>query len=184
MRRKEYHIQLSKFLSLVLRHKPSVLELELDNQGFVPLEEFLSALQKQARWKEVTESDILDVIDGPDKRRFELAEGKIRALYGHSLSVQVEYPEVEPPPDLYHGTARKFVSQILSEGLKPQGRRYVHLSVNVEDAIQVGKRRDSDPAILRIKTQEACDSGTRFFRAGDSIMLTEEISPEFLEIVS
>jgi len=184
MRKEEHYIQLSKFLSLVLRHKPSVLELELDNQGFVPLAEFLSALQKQPRWREITEGDVLEVIDNSDKRRFEVVEGKIRALYGHSLAVEVEYPEVEPPPDLYHGTAREFASQILREGLKPQGRRYVHLSVKLEDAVQVGKRRDDDPAILRVKTEEAYDSGVRFFEAGDNIFLTEEIPPEFLEIVT
>jgi len=194
MRRKEYTLQLSKFLSLVLRHKPSVLELEPDNQGFVLFEELLSALQKQPRWREVTESDILEVIDNSDKRRFELVEGKIRALYGHSLAVEVEYPEVEPPADLYHGTAWGSIPQILEEGLKPEGRRYVHLSVNVEDAVEVGKRRDPNPAILRVKTEEARNSGIRFFSAGggsasgrkasDGIFLTEEIPPEFLEIVT
>jgi len=184
MRRKEYYLQLSKFLSLVLRHKPSVLELEPDNQGFVPFEQLLSALQKQPRWREVTENDILEVIDNYDRRRFEVVEGKIRALYGHSLAVEVKYPEVEPPPDLYHGTARRFVSQILKEGLKPKDRRYVHLSVKLEDAVQVGERRGDDPAILRVKTEEAYDSGVRFFEAGDSIVLAEEIPPEFLEIVT
>jgi len=184
MTRKEYYLQLSKFLSLVLRHKPSVLELEPDNQGFVPFEELLSALQKQPRWREVTESDILEVIDNSDKRRFEVVEGKIRALYGHSLAVEVEYPEVEPPPDLYHGAAWGSIPQILEEGLKPEGRRYVHLSVDVEDAVEVGKRRDPNPAILRVKTGEARSSGIRFFEASDGIFLTEEIPPEFLEILS
>jgi putative RNA 2'-phosphotransferase len=184
MRNREYFIQLSKLLSLVLRHRPSILRLELDNHGFVPLGELLLALQEQPRWKEVTEEDILEVVNNSDKRRFEVVEGKIRALYGHSVSVQVEFAEMEPPPELYHGTARKSVSQILKEGLKPQGRRYVHLSVRAEDAVQVGKRRDDDPAILRVKTEEAYDSGVRFFEAGDSIVLAEEIPPEFLEIMS
>jgi len=194
MRKEEYHLQLSKFLSLVLRHKPAVLELELDNQGFVPLDEFLSALQKQPRWREVTESDILEVIDNSDKKRFELVEGKIRALYGHSLAVEVEYPEVEPPPNLYHGTAWGSVPQILEEGLKPEGRRYVHLSALLWDAVQIGRRRDPNPVILRVKTEEARNSGIRFFSAGggsasgrkasDGIFLTEEIPPEFLEIVT
>lgn len=41
-------------------------------------------------------------------------------------------------------------------------RQYVHLSIDEEIALQVGKRRDSEPVILKILAKKAFDSGINF----------------------
>ncbi|MBI2089684.1 MAG: RNA 2'-phosphotransferase [Deltaproteobacteria bacterium] len=171
--------RLSRFLSYLLRHQPRDYPLRFDSQGFVQRGDLVEMVQ--GRFPEVTEEDILEVVEGSDKKRFELREGKVRATYGHSFPVDLGLDSVEPPESLYHGTARDLAESILREGLKPRGRQYVHLSPSVEDAIAVGRRRDPSPAILVIDSQKAHASGIRFFRTGP-LFLTKEIPVKFLSL--
>ena len=56
-----------------------------------------------------------------NKQRYSFNEDNslIRANQGHSISVDVELKEQEPPEFLYHGTAARFLKSIEAEGLKP-----------------------------------------------------------------
>lgn len=172
--------RLSRFLSYLLRHRPRDYPLGFDSQGFVDWRELIEMVQ--ARFPEATEEEILGVVEGSDKKRFELKEGKVRATYGHSFPVDLGLDSVEPPKNLYHGTARDLAQTILREGLKPRGRQYVHLSPSVEDAIAVGRRRDPSPAILVIHSREAHASGIRFYRTGP-LFLSKEIPAKFLSLL-
>jgi putative RNA 2'-phosphotransferase len=166
-------IRLSKKLAYILRHNPEEFGITLDSEGYASLDEILKELG-------VTKSDVLEVIEKTEKRRFEIKENKIRALYGHSIPIDLKHHEIEPPDELYHGTERKTVPTILEEGLKPMGRNYVHLSKTKEDAMVVGLRRDTSPAILVIKAKEAWEAGVKFFDAGD-VVLTEYIPAKYLK---
>jgi len=120
-------------------------------------------------------------VENQKKRRFEIKDDKIRALYGHSV-LKISYKESEPPEFLYHGTSRKNVNRILKEGLKPMKRKYVHLSLSREEALEVGKRHDRNPQILLILSKKAYERGIKFYKAGD-IYLTEHIPPEFIKVL-
>lgn len=122
------YTKLSKEISYALRHAPREYELEVDEQGWVPIEQLLDALHRTNEWRTITQEDIQQMINTSEKKRHELVDNRIRALYGHSIPMKIIKAKRKPPDILYHGTARKFVKSIMEIGLSPQNRQYVHLS--------------------------------------------------------
>jgi len=171
--------RVSRFLSYLLRHRPKEYPLPLDAYGFAPWEAVVDTVLE--RFQEATEEQILAVVTGSDKKRFELKEGKIRATYGHSFPVDLGLEAVEPPPCLYYGTARDLAQSILRGGLKPRDRQYVHLSPLLDEAIAVGKRRDPVPTIVMVDARAAHAEGVRFFASGP-LFLVENVPPKFLSL--
>ncbi|CCF16627.1 putative RNA 2'-phosphotransferase [Brevibacillus laterosporus GI-9] len=98
--------KLSKEISYALRHAPHEYELELDEYGWVQTEQLLHSLHEQPVWRNVSEKDLQVMISQFDKKRFEMENGKMRALYGHSTAKRVLKEESEPPEFLYHGTTK------------------------------------------------------------------------------
>ena len=136
------YITLSKEISYALRHAPREYELEIDEEGFVELSQLLSAINEECKYpKEIGKDDILHIMKISDKKRFEIAGEKIRALYGHSIPMHIKKEETVPPDILYHGTAKIFLPSIMENGLSPMRRQYVHLSSDIETALLVGKLR-------------------------------------------
>ncbi len=170
---------ISRFLSFLLRHRPSNYPLQFDRQGFVSWSDLFEKVRD--RFSEITEEEILKIIEGSEKKRFELREGKVRATYGHSFPVDLGVEAIEPPPYLYHGTAHDLAQTILGMGLKPRGRQYVHLSTSLEEALSVGKRHDPSPAVVVIDSREAHSSGILFYPCGP-LILTEEVPAKFLSL--
>lgn len=171
--------RISRFLSFLLRHRPENYPLRFDRHGYASWEELMETIRE--RFPEITPEEVLRVIEGEEKKRFELKEGRVRATYGHSFPVELDLQSVEPPFPLYHGTARDLAATILREGLKPRGRQYVHLSASVEEAIAVGKRRDPSPTILVVDSRGAHASGILFYCSGP-LYLAKEIPPRFLSL--
>ena len=106
------YLELSKEISYALRHAPWEYELELDENGWVSVKQLLTALNESDKWENVTVEDLEYMIENSDKKRHELVEGKIRALYGHSIPKRIAKEITEPPAILYHGTARRFLESI------------------------------------------------------------------------
>jgi putative RNA 2'-phosphotransferase len=173
--------QLSKFLSFVLRHRPDAIGISLDSQGWVPVDDLIA--KSQAAGTHFTREDLLHVVKTSDKNRFSLsADGQmIRAAQGHSVAVDLGLTPQEPPPILYHGTATRFVTSILAEGLKPKSRQQVHLSADEATAQRVG-RRHGTPTILRVDALRMHREGFRFFLADNGVWLTDRVLPEFLMV--
>ena len=174
--------QLSKFAARVLRHEPWLYELELDDQGWVRLEEFLSAVRGRKRWRRVDDSDLHHMIDVSDKKRYEIADGRIRAFYGHSVPQRLIKETAAPPPVLYHGTAPEVVGEIRADGLRPMGRQFVHLSSDADTARQVGRRKARMPIILQVQAQPAHIAGVRFYLGNDMVWLADHVPPRFIAI--
>lgn len=162
----------SKRLSYLLRHSNVP-----DEQGWISIEKLVNEYG-------YTEQSLRQIVANDSKQRYEFSDDfmSVRALYGHSNHVCLQYEVAEPPATLYHGTAKRFLDTILKEGLKSMGRRYVHLSETLEDAIQVG-RRHGDPAVLAIDTQTVIRDGGHFFQTPNKIWLTESIKAKFLSIL-
>jgi putative RNA 2'-phosphotransferase len=173
--------RLSRYLSYLLRHSPDSIRLTLDEDGFIPLQRLISAIGRRNGWNWVTLDDIAEIQRSSQKKRFEIAEGRIRALYGHTLTSRIHYDSVVPPQILFHGTSRKNLESILKRGIMPMHRQYVHLSTSAEDAKSVGLRRDEDPVIIKVLALQAHKNGVKFFKAG-AVFLSEPIPPRFLEL--
>lgn len=176
--------KLSKEISYALRHAPWEYELELDNDGFVPVEQLINAINESGNYdRPITISDLEYIIENSDKKRHEIQGDNIRALYGHSIPMHISKDIVVPPKVLYHGTTHKAAGSILGDGLKPMSRQYVHLSVDTATAVQVGKRRDNSPVILVIDALNAYDEGVNFYKGNDKVVLADYIPARYLKIL-
>jgi putative RNA 2'-phosphotransferase len=170
---------ISKFLALILRHEPAKFGLKLDSEGFSDLDPVWQAVNKHYKGK-VTTKEFLDTLESPGgKQRFEVVNGRIRALYGHSYQ-DVEYPPAVPPDILYHGTTPEAWALIREEGIKAQKRQYVHLSTHLERASSVASRHGK-PIILNIRALDAHHAGHAFYNPEPQHYLVKFIPPEFIE---
>jgi putative RNA 2'-phosphotransferase len=172
--------KLSKYLSYLLRHNPGSVGLTLNADGFVSLEHLLSSIRRRKGWDWVTLEDVTEIQRSSQKKRYEIVEGRMRALYGHTLRSRIRYDSVVPPEVLYHGTSRKNLEFILRRGIMPMDRQYVHLSTSAEEAKSVGLRRDEKPVVIRVLALQAHKNGIKFFKAG-AVFLSEPVPPRFLE---
>ncbi len=182
------YVELSKEIAHALRHEPWKYELELDEEGWTPVDQLLFALSEEERWQGIRRGDLEAMIAAMDKRRYELSGDRIRALYGHSIPMCIRKERRTPPDVLYHGTARRFLPAILGagsapgQGLTPQRRQYVHLSVDTETARTVGCRRDGRPALLVVDAKRACADGVPFYFGNEKVWLADSIAPEYLSL--
>ena len=176
-------VELSKEISYALRHAPWEYELELDEQGFVPIAQLLHALNESNEFeREIIRADLEQIIATSEKKRHEIVGDKIRALYGHTIPQIIKKEPGIPPAVLYHGTTHRALPQILQDGLKPMQRQYVHLSIDVETATRVGKRRDPEPVILKIDTEAAQKAGIQFYIGNDKVWLCKEVPKECITV--
>lgn len=167
-------VTLSKFLSLVLRHKPETVGVQLDEGGWVAVDELLSACQQHG--KQISMQQLLLIVETNDKQRFAFNEDKtrIRANQGHSIDVQLGYREQQPPAVLFHGTASRFVDSIKANGLIKGKRHHVHLTTNKETASAVGSRYGK-PVLLTIDATAMHTKGYTFFFSDNGVWLTDHV---------
>ena len=174
--------RLSKFLSLVLRHRPDDFDIALDSNGFTDADALFAVVKSKYKGKYSYE-DVVRVTTTPaqdGKMRFELVDGRIRARYGHNKRVEaIAYQPVTPPEILYHGTPQTAVAAIRREGLSAQQRQYVHMATTVERATSVGARHGK-PILLKVRARVAHEAGVAFFQADDEHYLTQSLPPEFI----
>ncbi|WP_097007019.1 RNA 2'-phosphotransferase [Lacrimispora amygdalina] len=174
------YTELSKEISYALRHAPWEYELEIDEEGRVPLKQLLSALHLNPKWENVAEDDLIEIVEKSEKKRHEIFEGKIRAFYGHSIPMKIMKEEKMPPNILYHGTARRFMDSIAEKGLLPRSRQYVHLSQDIETAENVGKRHDNNPQILVIDSLSAWNDGIKFYYGNEKVWLADMVPSKYI----
>ena len=169
----------SKFLSLILRHKPQLIGLQLDEHGWAEVDELI---RRVSRKRPLDLPTLEQIVAQDEKQRYSFsADGKlIRANQGHSIPVDVELAALEPPHVLYHGTAERFAASIRAQGLLKMSRLYVHLSGDVETASAVG-RRHGKPKIFLVESGRMFADGYKFFRSVNGVWLTEHIPAKYLK---
>ena len=173
--------RISRFISLVLRHKPQEAGLSLDSHGWANVSELLRGVSRRYP---LTMKLLEEIVRSDEKQRysFNSDKTKIRANQGHSIPVDVEPQECEPPELLYHGTGRQFLRNILSKGLLHQSRLYVHLSPDIETAKMVGIRHGS-PVVLIVQSGRMYQDGFRFYLADNGVWLTEHVPAKYLRVL-
>ena len=170
---------ISRFMSLILRHKPETIGISLDEHGWANVDELIEGIAKTREFN----MDILEeVVKTDNKQRYSFNEDKtlIRANQGHSIPVDVELDEVEPPAELWHGTGEKYVESIDKIGLIPKSRLYVHLSKDSDTATNVG-RRHGKPVLYTVKTGDMFKDGYKFFLSKNGVWLTKEVPVKYLK---
>lgn len=164
----------SKFISLILRHKPETIGITLDEHGWANVDELLNGIK-------IDMATLEQIVSTDDKQRYSLNENKtlIRANQGHSIPVDVELEEVQPPEILWHGTAEKYKQSILRDGLIPKSRLYVHLSTDIQTAISVGERH-GEVVLLRVDAAKMYEDGYKFYLSKNGVWLTKHVPREYL----
>ena len=172
-------VKTSKFLSLVLRHKPEVIGLTLDEGGWAEVSELLAKARQHGR--PLSKETLWRVVATNNKRRFTFNadRSKIRANQGHSIAVELGLMPLEPPATLYHGTALRFLDAIKAQGLISGHRQHVHLSSDRKTAIQVGKRHGS-PIVLTVAAGKMYEAGFTFYLSKNEVWLTEQVPPAYI----
>jgi putative RNA 2'-phosphotransferase len=172
-------VQLSKFLSYVLRHRPDSVGLSLDEAGWVSVDELLEAAR--CHGQPFSRAALDEVVATNDKKRFCFSPDRlrIRASQGHSVPVQLGLEPLEPPELLYHDTVARFLDSIRRQGLLRGSRHHVHLSPDRETAQKVGSRRGR-PVVLVVEAGRLHRAGRPFFRSANGVWLTEQVPPEYL----
>ena len=171
-------IRASRFLSLVLRHKPEAAGITLDEHGWANVDELLKGMQKRYA---LTMDKLEQIVRYDNKQRYSFNDDhtRIRANQGHSVPVDVELEECEPPEFLYHGTGEKYLESIRKSGLVPKTRLYVHLSPDIKTATAVGSRHGK-PVVLIVKSGQMHREGLRFFRSANGVWLTAQVPTKYL----
>jgi putative RNA 2'-phosphotransferase len=169
--------KLSRFMSLLLRHRPARFPIDLDAQGYADLDEVMHFVRALPNFRWATYRDVDAVLDLPGRQRFERvreADGptRIRALYGHT-AVRPTYAPAAPPAVLYHGTDPETLPAIERDGLRPMDRQYVHLTVDVETARRTGLRHAGDPVVLAVDAEAAHADGVVFYHPVAEIYLCD-----------
>ena len=173
------HTKLSKFLSLVLRHKPDIIDLELSQHGWADVNELIEKMN--ACEKRIDRETLNSIVENNNKKRFSFNEDrtKIRASQGHSIDVDLDYCPKMPPDVLYHGTATKYTNDIFSKGLEKGSRHHVHLSHDTETAVKVGQRHGK-PVVLTIMAKDMHCDGYHFYQSDNGVWLTEKVPVQYI----
>jgi putative RNA 2'-phosphotransferase len=175
------NIRISKFLSLVLRHKPETINLTLDENGWTNVETLLVKMNESGF---VLSNEILQhVVKTNAKSRFAFSDDrtKIRASQGHSVDVELGYEPKQPPSILFHGTAESSLPSIFKTGLEKQSRHHVHLSADTETATKVGQRYGK-PVLLQIAALEMFNDGHQFYLSDNNVWLTNHVPLKYIKI--
>ena len=174
--------RISKFLSLVLRHKPEVIDLKVDEEGWASIDELIQRMQQKTI--PLDRKRLHKIVKEDNKQRYCMDESmdRIRANQGHSIPVNLKLSPILPPPKLFHGTAQRFVDSIMEFGLLKMGRNQVHLSADLDTAINVGKRHGK-PTVLEIDATWMNKTGFKFFLSENKVWLTEEVPPKYIKVV-
>ncbi len=167
----------SKFLSLVLRHKPETIGITLDKNGWADVSELLDKMND-----DITLEILEEIVKTNDKKRFAFNDDKtkIRASQGHSIGIDLNISSKIPPDILYHGTAEKFLESIKNSGLNRGSRTHVHLSTDYDTAINVGKRHGK-PIVLKIVAKKMNLDGYKFYLSENKVWLTKEVAKEYIK---
>ncbi len=172
-------VTISKFLAKHLRHAPDAMGLTLQPGGWVSVDELLAASGRTGF--SISYDELIECVETNDKKRFSFDDtgDLIRANQGHSIEVDLQLEEKQPPDVLFHGTVERFLASIMAEGLKKGKRHHVHLSKDVETARKVGARRGK-PVILQVDAARMQSQGYTFFISVNGVWLTDAVPAAFL----
>jgi putative RNA 2'-phosphotransferase len=171
--------RITRSLAYMLRHQPEQFDLELDEYGYAQIDDVVQALNERLG-EAVEEEDVQAAITSGDRVRYEINSGRIRALYGHSIEVKPGEPS-RPPALLFVGVSSADAERAQRFGLRAGRRRFLHLALSPEDALETGRRSARDYVVITVNALDAWDEGINFYDR-KSLFLSDPIPSQFLEV--
>ena len=179
---REKYSSLSRLIAKILRHEPEIAGITLDSHGWAKVSDLIEGVRKI---RPIDIETLREIVATDRKGRYSLSDDGefIRANQGHSVEVDADLEEREPPEILYHGTSQDTVPIINIEGLKPMTRLYVHLSRNHSAAVQTGRRKGDHkhPFVYVVKAGEMFRDGHKFYISANGVWQVKFVPPQYLE---
>jgi len=173
--------RLGRIMAGILRHFPERFELDMDKTGFVDIEQMIESVKKRrAQFHWLKPHHLEAVVQTDPKGRYQIDEGRVRATYGHSIDVELDFPVNDIPEHLYYPSTNEELTILLETGLTPSDRKHVHLSHSMKDALVAGKHRVQDPIIIDVDAKGCMDDGIIIQHAGTTVYLTKEVPPKYM----
>ena len=170
--------ELSKFLSLVLRHKPDSIQLELNEYGYAKIDDLIN--NSFTSNIKIDREELFAVVESNNKKRFLIKGNRIRATQGHSFPVKLEIKATKPPSLLYHGTLKSLFKTIEVEGIKRMQRSHVHMNSDFTKSYITGSRTSKEPTVVQVLAGEMFKDGYHFFQTENNVWLTEFVPSKYI----
>ncbi len=171
--------RITRLLAFMLRHQPEQFDLEVDAFGFAEVDDVLDALSDRVD-EDIMIEDLRQAIESGDRPRYEIQGDRIRALYGHSIAVEPGEPS-KPPEMLYAALPKRDADRAKSFGMRGGRRRFLHLALSAEDAMETGRRAAREYNVITIRALDAWEEGINFYDR-KSLFLAEEIPTHLLQV--
>lgn len=173
--------RLVRVLAFALQHHPFRFGVGLDDEGFADLDDLVVGIRfSHYDWATLDREQVEDAIRDIDPERFEVRDGLVRARYGHSVALGSPGERRTPPPVLLHGTSADTVDAVLTTGLRPMNRAFVHLTTDPDYAVQVLTAKGGG-VVLRVRAKDAAATGIDFIQANPHVWLARAIPPGIYE---
>lgn len=177
----------SRKLTQILRHQIIFYNLQVDNRGFVKLDDILNLKLKELI--NITYDDICNIVESNEKKRLELETIDniiyIRATQGHNnivgsfINDEEALEKIEYPTNIkyiYHGTQHEHISSILNNGLKKMNRKHIHFVENINKKEQISGFRKKSDSIICVDINKCLSDGIVFYKSSNDVILTEGIN--------
>ena len=167
-----------KLIVFILRHKPSIARLKLDEKGFGNIDEIVSFLQKVRKIK-VDKEGFIQAINKHMKKTFEIKGDNIRARFGHSIILSMKTPvNCQPvlkaiPKHLHVLIDSRELGMVSSTGLNSN-----HLKsdiVSSENSLKLSPTLK----LITINAEKAMKNNVEFFQK-DDVYFIKFVPPAFL----
>jgi len=176
--------RLGRIMAGVLRHFPERFDLDMDDKGFVDISQLVDSVKRrrsQFHW--LRAHHVTAVVETDPKGRYQIKEELLRATYGHSIDVELDFPVDDVPDSLFYPSSQEELDILLETGLLPSDRKSVHLSHTFKDAMVAGIHRVKEPIILEIDAKNCMDDGIMIQHAGTTVYITKEVPPKYLKVL-
>ena len=180
--------RLSVYISLLLRHRPEIINMNMDKHGWVLVKDLIDGINRTRKYV-VDEALLRAIVENDKKGRYRYNEDgtKIKACQGHSIPwVEPELKYIEPPQFLYHGTTTESHKMIQESGaIRKMSRHAVHMQENPENAWQSALRWKKNPVVLKIAAHEMHTEGIPFGVSDNQVWCTEMVPVKYIvEIIT
>ncbi len=171
--------RMGRFLSGALRHFPDDLGLAMNQHGWVDIDVLVDVMMTRYPW--ASHNRLIAMVESDKKDRYQISDKNIRARYGHSVVIDLDFPENDLE-FVYYGASQEEADMIQEMGIKPVRQRYVHVSSTYEKAVEAASVHTENPVIFRVDAFAAMEGGVEMMVVNEFIVLSEEIPPQYLEI--
>ncbi len=176
--------RVGRIMAGVLRHFPDKFGVEMDEHGWVSIQDFVDKLRtSKDRLHWIKPYHLVAIVATDPKGRYQIDGARVRATYGHSLKVDLDLPTADIPEKLYYPVSEEELDIVMERGLRPTDRQKVHLSRTYENALSAGLRRAEAPIILAIDAARMKDDAYVIQQAGKTVYVTDEVPSEYLSRV-